>query len=87
MCGYVTVACSSLIGCCSLLFWTNYAQPRRVIEKADLDGTSHVTLILLEVLTPSGLTLDPVNRKLYWLDAMLDDSSLQRIQVSHGNRH
>ena len=53
---------------CSHMYWTDWGKPPK-IERANLDGTDRVTLISHSLGWPNGLTLDFVERKMYWGDA------------------
>lgn len=45
-------------------------EPR--IERAFMDGSNRWNLKLTKVLNPRGITLDPLNRRLFWVDSHLD---------------
>lgn len=59
------------------MFWINGVSPPK-IEKAHLDGSSHETLFDNDLGQPSAITVDPVKKKLYWADRLL-----QKIEVSN----
>ena len=49
------------------IFWINYDQPRR-IEKLEMSGIGRRTIAQLDVVLPTGLTIDYDNNLLYWMD-------------------
>lgn len=42
------------------------------IERAYMDGSNRFDLKLKKILNPVGLTVDPVNQRLFWVDSHLD---------------
>ena len=54
------------------MYWTDWGDPAK-IERASLDGSNRQILISgNDIEWPNGLTIDYINRKLYWVDAKLD---------------
>ena len=42
------------------------------IERTYMDGSNRFDLKLNKILNPRGLTVDPVNQRLFWVDSHLD---------------
>lgn len=42
------------------------------IERAYMDGTHRLKLSLSKIYGPTGLTVDAVNRRVYWTDSKFD---------------
>ncbi|XP_076440226.1 low-density lipoprotein receptor-related protein 2-like [Babylonia areolata] len=62
------------------------------IERAYMDGKHRVDLKLTKILSPRGLTVDPTNKRLFWVDSHLDhletvdyNGMNRRTVVSHRN--
>ena len=59
----------------SLLFWTDWHMDHPRIESSDLSGDSRTRKIIFDVKNykngawPNGLTLDFLNKRVYWIDA------------------
>ncbi|XP_073976140.1 low-density lipoprotein receptor-related protein megalin isoform X3 [Rhodnius prolixus] len=53
------------------LFWTDWGENPR-IERVGMDGTNRSTIISTKIYWPNGLTLDIVNRRVYFADSKLD---------------
>ena len=53
------------------MYWTDWGQPA-AIERASMDGSSHVVLHNSNIGWPNGLTIDYATQTLYWVDAQLD---------------
>ena len=53
------------------MYWTDWGTPA-TIERASMDGTSHVVLHNTTLVWPNGLTIDYATQTLYWADAYLD---------------
>ena len=56
---------------CRVMYWTDWGTPA-TIERASMDGTSHVVLHNTTLVWPNGLTIDYATQTLYWADAYLD---------------
>ena len=60
----------------SYIFWTDWEQTpskrRAMIERATLDGRNRTVLVNELILWTNGLSVDPVQQKIYWCDAYLD---------------
>jgi Low-density lipoprotein receptor repeat class B. len=59
----------------SLMFWTDWVSStsqKGKIEQAWMDGTNRKSLIESHLQWPNGLSIDYVEKKLYWCDAFLD---------------
>lgn len=56
----------------SYMFWTDWGVLPR-IERASMDGSdvSRTVLVDTNIEWPNGLTLDYVNKRLFWVDAKL----------------
>ena len=53
------------------MYWTDWGRRAR-IERAGMDGSNRIVLHDTNLVWPNGLTLDYVQRKVYWIDANLD---------------
>lgn len=53
------------------VFFTDYGQIPKV-ERCDMDGQNRTKLVDSKIVFPHGITLDLVNRLVYWADAYLD---------------
>lgn len=53
------------------LFWTDWGENPR-IERVGMDGTNRSTIINTKIYWPNGLTLDIMNKRLYFADSKLD---------------
>lgn len=79
--------CTECVICFSLMFWTdwvNSASQKGKIEQAWMDGTNRKTLIESKLQWPNGLSIDYVDKKLYWCDAFLD--KIERSELDGSNR-
>ncbi|XP_053494214.1 low-density lipoprotein receptor [Ictalurus furcatus] len=68
----------------NFMYWTDCGNPAR-IEKSGLNGADRTALVTDNIVWPSGITLDLVNQRLYWLDSKLH--MLSSIGVDGGLRH
>ena len=55
----------------SYLFWTEWGDHPK-IERASLDGSNRKAIVSTDLHFPNGLSIDYVNRKVYWADALKD---------------
>ena len=55
-------------------YWTDWGSKAK-IERADLDGSNRKVLVNTSLIWPNGITIDYVERKLYWGDAGTDKIS------------
>ena len=54
------------------LYWSDWGRnPAGKIERAGMDGSNRQTIIDKDVAWPNGITLDYVQKKVYWIDAKL----------------
>ncbi|KAL7037291.1 hypothetical protein ACKWTF_009156 [Chironomus riparius] len=53
------------------MFWSDWGSNPR-IERAGMDGTHRQTIVSYDVKWPNGLTLDIVQKRIYWVDAKLN---------------
>jgi hypothetical protein len=49
------------------MFWTDWGSSPR-IERAGMDGTHRQTIVSYDVKWPNGLTLDIVQKRVYWVN-------------------
>jgi len=58
--------------CCRYMYWTDWGEEAK-IERAGMNGdlSTRTTVISEEISWPNGLTIDYLERKLYWVDASL----------------
>lgn len=56
------------------MFWTDWGSDSK-IERAGMDGTHRKTIVSYDVKWPNGLTLDLVQKRIYWVDAKLNTIS------------
>lgn len=68
----------------SKLFFTDYGSTPRV-ERCDMDGQNRTKLVDSKIVFPHGITLDLVNRLVYWADAYLD--YIEVVDYEGKNRH
>lgn len=71
----------------SLMFWTDWVSStsqKGKIEQAWMDGTNRKSLIESHLQWPNGLSIDYVEKKLYWCDAFLD--KIERAGLDGSNR-
>ncbi|XP_067140476.1 low-density lipoprotein receptor 1-like isoform X1 [Centruroides vittatus] len=52
------------------MFWTDYGNTAK-IERAGMDGSHRQTIVSSDIKWPTDLTLDLVDRRIYWVDAKL----------------
>lgn len=69
---------------CSKVFFTDYGSTPRV-ERCDMDGQNRTKLVDTKIVFPHGITLDLVNRLVYWADAYLD--YIEVVDYEGKNRH
>ncbi|XP_070073621.1 low-density lipoprotein receptor isoform X7 [Drosophila takahashii] len=74
------------------MYWSDWgASPR--IERAGMDGSHRTAIITYDVKWPNGITLDLVQKKLYWVDGKLNSISSanydgsQRRQVLYSSEY
>lgn len=53
------------------MFWTDWGSNPR-IERAGMDGTHRQTIVSYDVKWPNGLTLDIVQKRIYWVKLIAD---------------
>lgn len=68
----------------SKVFFTDYGQIPKV-ERCDMDGQNRTKLVDSKIVFPHGITLDLVNRLVYWADAYLD--YIEVVDYEGKNRH
>lgn len=66
------------------MFFTDYGQIPKV-ERCDMDGQNRTKLVDSKIVFPHGITLDLVNRLVYWADAYLD--YIEVVDYEGKNRH
>lgn len=69
---------------CRKMFFTDYGQIPKV-ERCDMDGQNRTKLVDSKIVFPHGITLDLVNRLVYWADAYLD--YIEVVDYEGKNRH
>lgn len=59
---------------CSYMFFTDmgYANENMKLERAYMDGSNRIELVKNRLGTPMGITLDIVNKRVYWSDSHFD---------------
>lgn len=55
----------------SKLFFTDYGNAAKV-ERCDMDGTNRTWIVDSKIEQPTALTLDLINKYVYWLDIYLE---------------
>jgi Low-density lipoprotein receptor repeat class B. len=65
------------------MYWSDWGQNAK-IERAGMDGSHRNMVIVSDIKWPNGLTLDLVQRRLYWVDAKLNEIS--SCDYNGGNR-
>ncbi|XP_058259307.1 low-density lipoprotein receptor [Hemibagrus wyckioides] len=68
----------------NFMYWTESGNPAK-IGKSGLNGADRTALVTDNIAYPTGITLDLVNQRLYWLDAKLH--MLSSISANGGLRH
>lgn len=68
-----------------LIYWTNWNNDKPRIQRSDLSGRQVEDVIVKDILTPNGLTIDHKAKMLYWSDARLD--KIERSDMDGTNRH
>ncbi|XP_052813760.1 low-density lipoprotein receptor-related protein 1-like isoform X2 [Mya arenaria] len=58
--------------CWQLVYWTNWNIEKPRIQRSNLEGLNSEDIITKDILTPNGLAIDHLAKKLYWSDARLD---------------
>jgi len=71
--------------CCRYMYWTDWGEEAK-IERAGMNGdlSTRTTVISEEISWPNGLTIDYLERKLYWVDASL--SYIHTADIDGANR-
>ncbi|KAK6165881.1 hypothetical protein SNE40_022703 [Patella caerulea] len=54
------------------------------IERANMDGSNKMALVVKKIVHPNGLALDLANKHVYWGDSFLD--YIERVDYNGGNR-
>lgn len=56
------------------MFFTDmgYAKKNMRLERAFMDGSNRIELVKNRLGTPMGITLDIVNKRIYWSDSHFD---------------
>ncbi|XP_078054170.1 low-density lipoprotein receptor-like isoform X2 [Mustelus asterias] len=54
------------------LYWTDIAEPSK-IEKAGLNGAGRRILVNIGIEKPTGIALDHIKKRLYWVDSVLHE--------------
>ncbi|XP_052236453.1 prolow-density lipoprotein receptor-related protein 1-like isoform X3 [Dreissena polymorpha] len=70
--------------CWQLIYWTNWNNEKPRIQRSNLQGHNMEDVIVEDILTPNGLTIDHLAKKLYWSDARLD--KIERCNMDGTNR-
>ena len=63
------------------MYWTDWGNDPK-IERARLDGTHRVILVNSSIAWPNGITIDYLDRKIYWADAKLDKIEVMNLDGS-----
>ncbi|XP_060590385.1 low-density lipoprotein receptor-related protein 1-like isoform X5 [Ruditapes philippinarum] len=71
--------------CWELIYWTNWNNEKPRIQRSNLTGEHPEDVIIKDILTPNGLTIDHKAKKLYWSDARLD--KIERCDMDGSNRY
>ncbi|XP_078461493.1 very low-density lipoprotein receptor-like [Lampetra planeri] len=66
------------------VYWSDWGQPAK-IEKAGMNGVSRQVIVSKDIEWPNGITLDLVNKRLYWVDSKL--RTLSSVNLAGGERH
>lgn len=61
------------------------SQKQTKLERAFMDGSNRVELVKSRLGTPTGITLDIVNRRVYWSDSHFD--TVETVTYSGLNRY
>uniref|UniRef100_A0A803SM43 LDL receptor related protein 1B n=1 Tax=Anolis carolinensis TaxID=28377 RepID=A0A803SM43_ANOCA len=66
------------------LFFTDYGNIAK-IERCDMDGMNRTRLVVSKIEQPTAITLDLINKYIYWVDVYLD--SVGVVDYQGHNRH
>ena len=66
------------------MYWTNWNDKQASIQSSYMTGWSVKSIIITDIQTPNGLTIDYKASKLYWADAKLD--KIERCSYDGKNR-
>lgn len=64
------------------LFFSDWGTTPR-IERADMNGEKRSRIVTSDLGWPNGLSVDKVEKKLYWTDALVSYSSLIYEQINN----
>ncbi|XP_037942571.1 very low-density lipoprotein receptor [Teleopsis dalmanni] len=56
------------------MYWSDWGSSPR-IERAGMDGSHRIPIIIYDVKWPNGITLDLVRKRIYWVDGKLNEIS------------
>ncbi|XP_053386774.1 protein sidekick-1-like isoform X2 [Mercenaria mercenaria] len=70
--------------CLKLIYWTNNNDERPSIQRSNLRGDGVEDIILKDIITPHGLTIDHKAKKFFWYDAELH--KIERCDMDGSNR-
>ena len=63
------------------MYWTDWGKHPK-IERAGLDGSQRIAVVNTSVAWPNGITIDYLQRKVYWADAKLDKIEVMNLDGS-----
>ncbi|KAK7069706.1 Low-density lipoprotein receptor-related protein 1B, partial [Halocaridina rubra] len=66
------------------MFFTNWGMTEPKLERALMDGTERVPIVVKKIVYPFGITVDFPNKHVYWVDGYL--SHVERVDYDGGNR-
>lgn len=66
------------------IYWSDWDQLNPRIERCHLDGSNRRAIVTSDLSFPIGLVIDFSNRRLYWIDAKLNE---ERIETSDYHGH
>lgn len=54
------------------MFYTDAYPNAAKVARAYMDGTNHISLVTDSIRSPSGITVDILKKRVYWVDNQLD---------------
>ncbi|CAH1130397.1 unnamed protein product [Ceutorhynchus assimilis] len=78
-----SLACNPISG---YIYWTEWDQHSPRIERSHLDGSNKKIIVNQDLSFPIGLVIDYSNKRLYWIDAKLNEERIETSDYHGQNR-